>query len=46
MEIQYNEWLALTIIGASLIWGLVIVSVAEKFFDRKNSNETSKYNKT
>lgn len=51
LDILLNEdirfWLAFIIIGSSVIWGLVIVSVAEKFFDRNNdrSNSNSKYAK-
>lgn len=38
-----RHWIWWTVIPLSIIIGLVIVSVAEKFFDRKNTRETSKY---
>ena len=44
---EIRHWLWWTIVPTvtvlSIIGGLVIVSVAEKFFDRKNTRKTSKY---
>lgn len=44
-EIRHWLWWTIvpTTISLSIIVGLVIVSVAEKFFDRKNNRLTSKY---
>ncbi len=47
IELLHNEeirhWIWWTVIPLSIIGGLVIVSIAEKFFDRNNTRQTSKY---
>lgn len=42
-DAEIRHWIWWTVIPLSIIGGLVIVSIAEKFFDRKNTKETSKY---
>ena len=41
-----RHWIWWTVIPLSIIGGLVIVSIVEKFFDRKNTIKTSKYART
>jgi len=40
---EIRHWIWWTVIPLSIIGGLVIVSIVEKFFDRKNTRITSKY---
>ena len=40
---EIRPWLWWTIIPLSIVGGLVIISIVEKFFDRNNTRQTSKY---